>query len=226
MRAFDMVLAIVGMVLLAPVFLVLALLGYLFIGRPVFTQTRVGKNGRLFTLIKFRTMPEDTPDLPTHLVDTQSIPLYGRILRKTRLDETPQLINVILGDMSLVGPRPCLPQQKELLAERASRGVDRVKPGITGLAQICGVDMSSPKRLARYDALMLENLNLARSLTILIFTALRLNPGRRLHRIEPTAAPSRRLAAVPQLAREHLRQAVQSGNAEWMHTAACFSENH
>ena len=200
MNAMDKVLASVGLILLAPALLMLLVLGRVFIGSPVFTQTRVGQYGRPFTLIKFRTMPENTPDLPTHLVDTQTLPMYGRILRKTRLDETPQLLNVLMGDMSLVGPRPCLPQQEELLLERARRGVTNVKPGITGLAQVCGVDMSRPKRLARYDALMLRKLTFLNSLALLACTALRVHPGRRRYQLETPEREVETFERLPQLA--------------------------
>ena len=192
-------LAIAGLIILAPVLLTLLVLGWVLIGSPVFTQTRVGQYGRAFTLIKFRTMPEDTPDLPTHMVNTQEIPLYGRILRKTRLDETPQLINVILGEMSLVGPRPCLPQQHELLRERASRGVTNVRPGITGLAQICGIDMSMPRRLARYDELMLKRLDLVLYFSILVFTVLRIHPGRRNYVRDAAPLADNRLDSLTEL---------------------------
>src|SRR5690606_28614734 len=106
----------------------------------IFTQVRVGKNMRPFTLIKFRTMKMDTLSVASHLAPIDSITKLGKFLRKTKLDELPQLFNVIKGDMSLVGPRPNLFNQEELIAEREKLGVYDVRPGITGKAQIMNID--------------------------------------------------------------------------------------
>ena len=104
-------------------------------------------------------MKLDTKDVATHLLDESQVTPVGTILRRTKLDELPQLWNVLKGDMSLVGPRPCLPTQKELIKARDNLRVFAVRPGITGLAQINGIDMSQPKLLAKTDARMLENLS-------------------------------------------------------------------
>jgi len=104
-------------------------------------------------------MKPHTTSVATHLVDPSAVTRLGRFLRRSKLDELPQLWNVLLGDMSLVGPRPCLPNQKDLINERAARGVFDARPGITGLAQVQGIDMSTPKLLAETDARMLETLN-------------------------------------------------------------------
>jgi len=127
---------------------------------PVFSQQRVGRYRQTFTLMKFRTMHIDTNSVGTHLVDSASITKFGRFLRKTKLDELPQLFNVLFGHMSLVGPRPCLPNQTELVKERDKRGVFEVRPGITGLAQVNEIDMSTPRKLARYDAIMIKALTM------------------------------------------------------------------
>src|ERR1700681_3634390 len=121
-------------------------------GPAIFKQVRVGKSQRLFTCYKFRTMHLGTADLPTHEVSASSITTLGERLRRFKIDELPQLYNVLVGDMSLVGPRPCLPTQRELVEARRRWGFFEVRPGITGLAQIQGVDMSNANRLAEIDA--------------------------------------------------------------------------
>ena len=141
-------------------------------GSPLFFQQRIGKNQQLFTLIKFRTMSINTDSVGTHLVDTTSITKLGFFLRKTKLDELPQLFNVLLGHMSLVGPRPCLPNQIKLMEERDRRGLFKVRPGITGLAQINEIDMSTPRKLARYDQLMTKSMDLKLYAKLIIATAL------------------------------------------------------
>ena len=115
-------------------------------------------------------MPISTKDLPTHEVDSSTISKYGSFLRRNKLDELPQLWNVLIGDMSIVGPRPCLENQKELIEERSLLSVFDVRPGITGLAQINGVDMSTPEILASSDAKMIKNLNLVNYLKYILLT--------------------------------------------------------
>jgi len=121
-------------------------------GSPLFLQKRVGRHEQTFTLIKFRTMRADTSDQPTHEIAASHVTRVGSILRRTKLDELPQLWNVLLGHMSLVGPRPCLPSQTDLIQHRRAVGVFEVRPGITGPAQIAGIDMSRPEALAIADA--------------------------------------------------------------------------
>jgi lipopolysaccharide/colanic/teichoic acid biosynthesis glycosyltransferase/nucleoside-diphosphate-sugar epimerase len=156
LRAVDLMLATSGLVATSPLLCMILLLGLLDTGSPLFTQTRVGSGQRPFTLLKFRTMRPDTGSVATHLVSPASITRLGRVLRKTKLDELPQLVNVVRGEMSFVGPRPCLPNQDELRAERDARGVFDVLPGITGLAQVNGIDMSQPERLAQWDERMIN----------------------------------------------------------------------
>lgn len=120
-------------------------------GPAIFAQQRVGRNGRVFTCYKFRTMALGTAQAATHDVNVAVITRAGGFLRRTKLDELPQVANVLRNEMSLVGPRPCLPLQTELVAERAERGVLELKPGITGIAQINDIDMSDPARLAAWD---------------------------------------------------------------------------
>jgi len=159
-RLFDIVLSALGLILSLPVLLVIGLIGALDTGSPLFRQERVGRFQQPFVLFKFRTMRRETVSVPTHLADAGAITRFGRVLRRTKLDELPQLWNVLRGDMSLVGPRPCLFSQAQLIAERESRGVYAARPGITGLAQVRGVDMSTPELLAETDARMLSELTL------------------------------------------------------------------
>lgn len=170
MRMLDVILAALGLVLLAPVMALIACAVWLDGGKPIFRQTRIGRRQRPFTLYKFRTMRLGTPSMATHLVDPGRVTRLGRWLRRLKLDELPQLWNVLKGDMSLVGPRPCLPEQSELIAERDKRGVFAARPGITGLAQLSGIDMSDPVRLAKTDAAMLRELTPSRYLYYLWLT--------------------------------------------------------
>ena len=169
-RFLDICLSMMGLCLLSPVFLLIYILGLLDTGSPVFLQTRVGKGRKEFVLIKFRTMPVGTESVATHLADSSSITALGRFLRKTKLDELPQLINVLRGEMSIVGPRPCLFNQKELIQYRHNSGVFNVLPGITGLSQIKGIDMSTPELLARYDRKMIAEMSPGLYLKCIIFT--------------------------------------------------------
>ncbi|WP_425104859.1 sugar transferase [Ancylobacter sp.] len=140
-------------------------------GPGLFRQTRVGRNRRPFVLYKLRTMTTNTGNHPSHEVPPAAITRLGALLRRTKLDELPQLVNVLWGDMSFVGPRPCLPSQELLISERARRGVYGVRPGITGPAQIAGIDMSTPVELAQADAGYLGEMTLASDLGYLVKTA-------------------------------------------------------
>lgn len=161
LRFLDMVLAGLGLLVALPLMGVLFLSGLFDTGVPLFRQTRVGRHQKPFTLVKFRTMRPDTQSIATHLANPDAVTPMGAFLRRTKLDELPQLWNVLKGEMSLVGPRPCLFNQSELIEERAARGVFAARPGITGLAQISGIDMSTPKLLAETDARMLQGLGLS-----------------------------------------------------------------
>lgn len=152
-RLFDLVFTITAILLLSWLFIITFLSVLLSSpGPPIFSQQRIGKNKREFTCYKFRTMAVGTPDQPTHLTSNAQLTKLGSFLRKTKLDELPQLFNILRNDMSLVGPRPCLPSQRELIDERSKRSVFEVKPGITGLAQTKAIDMSDPIKLAVEDA--------------------------------------------------------------------------
>lgn len=170
LRLFDIVLSLLGLILGGPVLLVIYVIGIYDTGSPIFIQERVGRDQKSFTLVKFRTMLPDTESVATHLADASAITRFGAFLRRTKLDELPQLWNVLKGEMSLVGPRPCLFNQFELINERADRDVFAARPGITGLAQIESIDMSTPKLLAQIDANMLKNMSIVAYFKYILMT--------------------------------------------------------
>ena len=141
-------------------------------GPGIFAQERVGKNGKVFTCYKFRTMQQNTEQVGTHEVSSASITRIGAFLRKTKLDELPQVANILLNQMSLIGPRPCLPHQTKLVRERQSQNVFDLKPGISGLAQINDIDMSTPTLLADWDAQYAKIRGILPDLLIIIATAI------------------------------------------------------
>jgi len=159
-RLLDLFFSAVGLVLLSPVLVVVLVMGWIDTRSPLFRQERVGRYQKPFVLVKFRTMRVDTASVASHLADASAITSLGGFLRRTKLDELPQLWNVLKGEMSLVGPRPCLFNQQELIYEREKHDIYLVRPGITGLAQVQGVDMSTPQKLAETDAEMIASLNL------------------------------------------------------------------
>lgn len=160
-RLLDILFALCGLVVGFPVLVILTIIGLFDTGSPIFRQVRVGRYKKPFTLVKFRTMRKDTASVASHLASASAITPFGGFLRKTKLDELPQLWNVLWGDMSLVGPRPGLFNQEELTAARDKLGIYNARPGITGLAQVNEIDMSTPELLAETDAQMLQSLTLA-----------------------------------------------------------------
>ena len=156
-RTLDVLLSIFGLLVGSPIIILVFVIGLFDTGSPIFVQERVGRNKKPFHLIKFRTMSVGTASVASHLASTQSITQFGGFLRRTKLDELPQLWNVLKGEMSLVGPRPGLFNQTELLVVRELKGVYDVRPGITGLSQIREIDMSNPELLAQTDAEMISN---------------------------------------------------------------------
>lgn len=179
-RGLDIAISILGIMLGAPLMLVLFLLGLIDSGSPMFRQVRVGRDRKPFVLWKFRTMRLDTASVATHLADAAAITRLGSFLRRSKLDELPQLWNVLRGDMSLVGPRPCLFSQEVLIAARHVRGVYAARPGITGLAQLSGIDMSTPELLAETDQKMLAELTVPLYFKYLWMTALGKGSGDRV----------------------------------------------
>ena len=171
-RGFDIIFSLIGLLILSPIMLLLFIIGLFDTGSPLFNQVRLGKGKKPFKLLKFRSMDVNTQSVATHLVQSSVITKWGSFLRKSKLDELPQLINVLNGDMSFVGPRPNLPNQKELIEEREDRGVYNIRPGITGLAQINKIDMSTPVLLAVTDAKMISELNIYQYFKYIITTLL------------------------------------------------------
>lgn len=139
-------------------------------GPGLFVQERVGINGKIFKCYKFRTMFQGTKQAGTHEISHSSVTPFGSFLRKTKIDELPQILNILRGELSLIGPRPCLPVQSELVQERLKRNVLDIKPGITGLAQVQGIDMSDPTKLAEKDAEYLHRRTLILDLKIAVRT--------------------------------------------------------
>jgi O-antigen biosynthesis protein WbqP len=172
-RTFDFAVSALGLIVLMPVMLIIAY----FVSRSsrggvLFVQARVGKSEKLFQCYKFRTMAYGAPIAGSHEVAESWITSTGRRLRSAKLDELPQLFNVLRGDMSLVGPRPCLPNQMDVITARRLRNVFSIRPGITGTAQLASIDMSTPDRLADADSQYIENQTFIGDLRILVATVL------------------------------------------------------
>ncbi|MBE6753796.1 MAG: sugar transferase [Ruminococcaceae bacterium] len=173
-RLTDIVLSFIGLVLLSPVLLVVVILIRVTSKGPaIFTQNRVGIHKTVFKMYKFRSMRIDTPkNMPTHLLDNpeQYITGVGRFIRRTSIDELPQLFNILKGDMSIIGPRPALPNQEDLIEQRDLYGANDVRPGLTGWAQINGRDELPIDVKARYDGEYCENIGLAMDLKCFFMT--------------------------------------------------------
>jgi len=159
LRTLDITFSLLGLIFLFPILLIILIFGIFDTGSPLFIQKRVGRYKKSFNLIKFRTMELDTKNVASHLASSKKITNFGRFLRKTKIDELPQLLNVLNGSMSFVGPRPNLFNQEELIKARESLSIYESRPGITGLAQIQNIDMSTPDLLAKTDHKMIQNLN-------------------------------------------------------------------
>ncbi|MUJ37257.1 sugar transferase [Aliivibrio fischeri] len=170
-RILDFLAAFFGLLFLWPVLLIVTIIGLFDTGSPVFIQERVGRNKKPFNLIKFRTMSVETKSVASHLANNASITKLGSFLRKTKIDELPQLINVLKGEMSLVGPRPNLFNQEELIKERDALRVYDVLPGVTGLAQVQNIDMSTPALLAKTDRKMIDTLTVKSYFKYILMTA-------------------------------------------------------
>ena len=170
-RAFDLAVAALLLPVASP-FVLLAMLAIRLSspGPALFSQTRVGRHGVPFRCHKLRTMIVGTPSLPSHQAPANSVTAAGKVLRKFKIDELPQLWNVLRGEMSLVGPRPCLPTQTELIERRKALAVLDALPGITGLAQMRAIDMSDPKLCAETDAEYLKTASIGLDIRILIGT--------------------------------------------------------
>ncbi len=163
-RIMDLVLSLIGMMILSPIFLLLALSIKIDSRGPVFfKQKRVGKNKKYFYILKFRTMRTDTAsDIPTHMLENPDIFItrLGKYLRKTSMDELPQIINILKGEMSIIGPRPALWNQYDLIEERDKYGANEIAPGLTGWAQINGRDEIPIIVKAKLDGEYVEKMSL------------------------------------------------------------------
>lgn len=161
-RMIDFIMALIGIIILSPILLILSIIIKVTSPGPIlFKQNRVGKDNVEFKILKFRTMRIDTPnDCPTHLLDNpdQYITRVGKFLRKTSLDELPQLWNILIGDMAIIGPRPSLPNQYDLNDLRDKNGASKVKPGLTGLAQVSGRDELEIDIKAALDGQYVKNI--------------------------------------------------------------------
>jgi O-antigen biosynthesis protein WbqP len=180
LRIFDFVFSLLGIFFGCPIFLVIYFIGLFDTGSPVFKQERLGRNKKIFILVKFRTMSVGTASVASHFSSTASITKLGGFLRKTKLDELPQLWNVLKGEMSLVGPRPGLFNQLELTDARDAKGVFNVRPGITGLAQVNNIDMSTPELLAEIDAKMIGEMSVKKYFKYIFQTVLGAGAGDRI----------------------------------------------
>ncbi len=169
-RFFDFILSLAALIVLAPVFLVLIILGWKYMkGNPFFTQERPGRNEKIFKLIKFRTMSEEKDKNGNYLPDDVRLNSYGKKLRSTSLDELPELINILIGDMAIVGPRPLLVQYLPLYNEKQKHRHD-VRPGLTGLAQVNGRNLLSWEDKFRYDIEYVNNITLLGDIKIILKT--------------------------------------------------------
>lgn len=169
-KTLEMLVALLGLIVLFPILLIVYIIGLFDTGSPIFIQERVGHNQKPFKLVKFRTMGKNTESVASHLASSHSITKFGAFLRKTKIDELPQLVNVVKCEMSFVGPRPNLFNQMELIEAREKLGVYKVLPGITGLAQINNIDMSTPELLANTDHQMIVTLTLKKYLGYIVKT--------------------------------------------------------
>mgnify|MGYP001057618764 CR=1 FL=1 len=172
-RASDIILALLALPFTLPIILVCVVaIKATSHGPAIFLQTRIGRHEKPFTCYKLRTMFSDTRDAPSHETSASAVTPVGKWLRRFKMDELPQLINIFRGEMSLVGPRPCLPSQVELIAARRAYGIYAIRPGITGRSQVAGIDMSDPKRLAESDAEYLREMSFSTDLRLICETVL------------------------------------------------------
>src|SRR5699024_3438631 len=171
-RFFDFTLSLLGLLVLWPIGIIIYIICLFDTGSPIFIQKRMGKGLKPFNVYKFRTMHVNTETKPSHLADGNSVTKFGKFLRKSKLDEYPQLINVLKGEMSLVGPRPVILLQKDIIEIREELGVYDYLPGITGLAQINRIDTSHPRKMAIADKMMLRKLNVVNYFKFIFITVI------------------------------------------------------
>ena len=179
-RFLDILLSSMGLFVLFPLLITIYIIALLDTGAPLYRQERVGRYKQPFILIKFRTMPRTTKSVASHLADATAITPLGHFLRRNKLDEIPQFWNVLKGEMSLVGPRPGLRNQPDLTAAREKLDVFAVCPGITGLAQINDIDMSTPELLAETDAEMISKMSVRNYFKYIFLTFIGKGSGDRI----------------------------------------------
>ena len=191
-RLADMLLALLLLLPLGVVIAVcVALIRLKSAGPGIYRQPRIGRNGAVFICLKLRTMLAGTEDAPSHEIPPSAVTPLGAVLRHYKLDELPQIWNVITGDMSFVGPRPSLTSQLEVIEARRRRGVLALRPGITGRAQVLGIDMSEPERLAEEDARYIGNSGLFEDFRLMLATALGAGRGDRTTDAAQSGRPNR-----------------------------------
>ncbi len=172
-RLFDIAIALVAFILLLPLLLVVAVLIKCFDKGPlIFVQKRIGRGGEAFNFYKFRSMPVDTKNLPSDSVGAIKLTWIGSLIRRTNIDELPQLYNILIGDMSIVGPRPPIPSQIELIERRMDNGSLMLRPGLTGLAQVNAFDGMTIEQKAEFDGKYSESLGFVQDVRIIFGTLL------------------------------------------------------
>jgi O-antigen biosynthesis protein WbqP len=170
-RLLDLLIAGAALMMLSPVLLVTAFAILMEDGRPIlFRQFRVGRDGRNFRIFKFRSMPVSTPSVPSADARALQVTRVGALIRRTSIDELPQLLNILRGEMSIVGPRPGLPAQAELMHMRRARGIDRLRPGLTGLAQVNSFDGMTDLQKVEWEARYADKVTLANDVSIILRT--------------------------------------------------------
>lgn len=179
----DIIFSLFGFLIFSPFLIVIYIICYFDTRSPIFIQKRVGRAKRPFYLFKFRSMNINTESVATHLLSESAVTVFGGFLRKTKLDESLQLLNVLVGDMSFVGPRPSLFNQRDLINERESLGIYNTKPGITGLAQINKIDMSAPRILSETDAKMIKEFSIMLYFKYIMLTIVRKGFGDRINKL-------------------------------------------
>jgi len=170
-RSIDIIASLFIILIFSPLYLIVGLVIYLQdFGHPIFKQKRVGVNEKPFTLMKFRSMPINTKDVPSSKTKELKVTPFGKFIRRSNLDELPQLINIFKGDMSLIGPRPSLPSQTELVSLRRARNVYTTKPGLTGLAQVNAYDNMPDEKKAEWDGAYVKNITFIKDIKIVLRT--------------------------------------------------------
>lgn len=182
-RFFDFIFSLFGLLIFSPLLIVIYIICYFDTGSPIFIQMRVARAKQPFYLFKFRSMNINTESVATHLLSESAVTVFGGFLRKTKLDESLQLLNVLVGDMSFVGPRPNLFNQHDLINERERLAIYNTKPGITGLAQINKIDMSAPRILSETDAKMIKEFSIMMYFKFILLTIIGKGSGDRINKL-------------------------------------------